>query len=216
MHSRRSPGARGPGGNDLRGRAESPDCTAAASRATRAAASLGAQLGHQLRDIPVTPTRRPPTADQAVKNQSVLGWEGNYYAPFAYLSGSFFARGVTGTYTQGGAGYCGTMFSFGVFGAYPHPPGTVQWSMGDGYLPALTTSFTSGNIAVSLTNFADRVAMGGHAFELVYSRVAVTNEGTSTETVDKQPLGPFASLGSVSDAVSAGQTVRHDYVVAVD
>jgi hypothetical protein len=37
-------------------------------------------------------------------NQTVIGWEGNYYAPFAYLSGSYFARGVPLTYQRGGTG----------------------------------------------------------------------------------------------------------------
>src|SRR6266702_1777213 len=48
-------------------------------------------------------------------NQSVLGWGGNFYAPFAYLSGSYFARGVPAGYTQRGTTYCGAMYSFGVY-----------------------------------------------------------------------------------------------------
>jgi hypothetical protein len=177
--------------------------------------SLGADWGTNFA-YPADPYAPASDGGPTLKNQSVLGWEGNYYAPFAYLSGSFFARGVTGTYAQNGTSYCGTMFSFGVYGEYPHPPGTVQWSMSDGYLPALTTAFTSGSIAVSITNFADKVTVGAHAFELVYSRVAITNGGTSTVTVDPQPPGDLASLSGVSDAVPAGQTVNHDYVVAVD
>src|SRR6266704_2735186 len=48
-------------------------------------------------------------------NQTAIGWEGNYYAPFAYLSGSYFARGVPDAYQPGGKGqsYCGAMYSFG-------------------------------------------------------------------------------------------------------
>src|SRR5580700_8536012 len=46
-------------------------------------------------------------------NQTVIGWEGNYYAPFAYLSGSYFARGVPDTYTQGDQSYCGAMYHGG-------------------------------------------------------------------------------------------------------
>ncbi len=178
-------------------------------------AGLGGDWGTNF-TYPADPYAPPTDGGPTVKNQSVLGWEGNYYAPFAYLSGSFFARGVTGTYTQGGNGYCGTMFSFSVYDAYAHSPGTVQWTMGDGYLPALTTSFTSGSIAVAITNFADRVALSGQAFELVYSRVSVTNSGTSAVTVDPAPKGNLASLGSASTTVPPGQTVNHDYVVAVD
>ncbi len=37
-------------------------------------------------------------------NQTVIGWEGNYYAPFAYLSGAYFARGVPDHYKPGSTG----------------------------------------------------------------------------------------------------------------
>ena len=178
-------------------------------------ASLGADWGTNF-DYPADPYAPATDGGPTVKNQSILGWEGNVYAPFAYLSGAFFARGVTGTYTQSSHHYCGTMFSFGVYGAYEHAPGSVQWTMADGYLPALTTAFTIGSVAVSITNFADRVTMGGDGFELVYSRVTVNNRGTSTVAVDPQPAAELASLVDSSDDVPAGATVNHDYVVAVD
>ncbi len=177
--------------------------------------SLGADWGTNF-TYPADPYAPATDGGATVKNQSILGWEGNYYAPFAYLSGSFFARGVNGTYTQSSNSYCGTMLSFGVYDAYAHSPGTVQWTLGDGYLPALTTAFTSGSVAVSITNFADSVTMGGQAFELVYSRVAIANSGTSTVTVDPQPSTNLASISTASTAVAAGKTVNHDYVVAVD
>ncbi|HLI71455.1 MAG TPA: cellulose-binding domain-containing protein [Ktedonobacteraceae bacterium] len=155
-------------------------------------------------------------------NQSIIGWEGNTYAPFAYLSGSFFARGVTAsTYTDSaGNRYCGQMYSFGVYtyglnGSAP-PAGSVQWTMDDGYLPALTTSFTRGSVAISIKDFADKVTINGNPFELVYSRVAITNNGSSAVTVDPQPSSGLTALNSVSNTVAAGQTVDHDYVVAVD
>src|SRR6266487_3498813 len=113
---------------------------------------------------------------------AALGWEGNWYAPFAYLSGSFFARGVPTTFTQGSTSYCGAMYSFGVYtfglasGQAP-APGSVQWTMDSGYLPALTIAFSRNGLAVSIKNFADRVTIGGGSFELVYSRVSLTNSG---------------------------------------
>ena len=48
-------------------------------------------------------------------DQSILGWDRNVYAPITYLSGSFFARGVPNTFTQGSTNYCGAMYSFGVY-----------------------------------------------------------------------------------------------------
>ena len=61
-------------------------------------------------------------------NQTVIGWEGNIYAPFAYLSGSYFARGVPDHTQQGGTTYCGAMYSFGIYNygltlARRRPPG---------------------------------------------------------------------------------------------
>src|SRR5580704_8652733 len=135
-------------------------------------------------------------------NQTVIGWEGNYYAPFAYLSGSYFARGVPDTYTQGGQSYCGAMYSFGVYdyglaaGQAP-APGSVQWTMADGYLPALT--------------------IAGNPVELVYTRVSVTNQGTASVSVPSGQSGPgLVELDSNADTVAPGATVHHDFVAAVD
>ena len=75
------------------------------------------------------------------------------------------------------------MYSFGAY-TYGLPagqapaPGSVQWTMADGYLPALTTSFTRNSVAISITDFADRSTIGGSPAELVYTRVTVTNNGS--------------------------------------
>src|SRR5258708_1931032 len=121
-------------------------------------------------------------------NQSVIGWEGNIYAPFEYLSGSYFARGVPQQYAQRGTTYCGAMYSFGAYtyglaaGQAPDP-GSVQWTMADGYLPALTTSFTRNDVAISITDFADRVQFSGNPVELVYTRVTVTHNPRQAPSV---------------------------------
>ncbi len=155
-------------------------------------------------------------------NQTVIGWEGNFYAPFAYLSGSYFARGVPQQYTQGGTTYCGAMYSFGAY-TYGLPagqapaPGSVQWTMADGYLPALTTSFTRNDVAISITDFADRVQFSGNPVELVYTRVTVTNNGSQAAYVPPDGSGPnLVTLTSPADTVAPGQTVKHDFVAAVD
>jgi hypothetical protein len=208
-------GAAGPGVTTVQPAPALP--TKSATTAGNAcSATLPADWGTNF-PYPPDPSAVVTDAGTVGKNQSIIGWEGNYYAPFAYLGGSFFARGVNGTYTQGASSYCGTMFSFGVYGAAgTHAAGTVTWTMGNGYLPALTTSFVRGSDTLSITNFADSVTIGGGSFEVVYSRVAVTNNGTATSTVDPQPSPGLASLATASNDVGAGQTVDHDYVVAVD
>ncbi len=157
-------------------------------------------------------------------NQTVIGWEGNYYAPFEFLSGSYFARGVPDTYQPGGEGqaYCGAMYSFGVYtyglaAGHAPPAGSVQWTEADGYLPAMTTSFTRNNVAIAITDFANEQSVGGSPVELVYTRVKVTNEGTAAVTVPSGQTGPnLVALNSASDTVQPGQTVKHDFVAAVD
>ena len=155
-------------------------------------------------------------------NQTAIGWEGNIYAPFEYLSGSYFARGVPRTYTQDGQSYCGAMYSFGAYtwglpaGQAP-PAGSVKWNMADGYLPAMTTSFTRDGVRIAITDFADRQTIGGSPAELVYTRVSVTNDSSATVDVPSDASGPdLVALNDTADTVAPGQTVHHDFVAAVD
>ncbi|HEY1566847.1 MAG TPA: NEW3 domain-containing protein [Solirubrobacteraceae bacterium] len=155
-------------------------------------------------------------------NQTAIGWEGNLYAPFEYLSGSYFARGVPTTYKSGNQTLCGAMYSFGAYtygltaGQAP-APGSVHWTMDDGYLPAMTTSFTRNGVSISITDFANQQSIGGNPVELAYTRVSVTNHGSAAVTVPAGPSGPnLVSLNQASDNVAPGQTVRHDFVAAVD
>ncbi|HLI58042.1 MAG TPA: NEW3 domain-containing protein [Solirubrobacteraceae bacterium] len=155
-------------------------------------------------------------------DETAIGWENNIYAPFAYLSGSYFARGVPTTYDSNGTTLCGAMYSFGAYtyglpaGQAP-PPQSVHWRMAQGYLPAMITSFTRDGVAISITDFADRQTIAGRPVELVYTRVRVTNESSSPVDVPPGASGPnLVALTNGSDTVAPGQTVDHDYVAAVD
>src|SRR3954454_4797416 len=98
---------------------------------------------------------------QGFQNTTAIGWDGNYWPVFSYLSGSFFARGVNTTYN----GLCGGLYSFGAY-TYGGNPGaqSVQWTEDNGYLPAMTTSRTSGTVGITIKNFADRVTITDNAF----------------------------------------------------
>ncbi len=150
-------------------------------------------------------------------NQTAIGWEGNIYAPFEYLSGSYFARGVKATFR----GDCGGMYSFGAYTwglpANTAPPaGSVQWNMADGYLPAMITSFTRNDVNLSITDFADKQTIAGPV-ELVYTRISVTNNSDAAVDVPPGASGPnLVELDSNSDTVQPGQTVNRDFVAAVD
>ena len=155
-------------------------------------------------------------------NESILGWQGNYYAPLTYLSGSYFARGVPTHYTAGGTTYCGAMYSFGVYtygldaGKAP-AAGSVQWTEADGYLPAMTTSFSRGGVDVKITNFADAQTVNGALTELVYTRISIKNTTTGTLSVPPGASGAnLVTLHSSPDAVPAGGTAVDEYVSAVD
>ncbi len=131
---------------------------------------------------------------------SAIGWLGNGQGANACLGGSFYVpNGINTTYG---------------FGVYNDSPTT--WTNADGYLPALITSFTSAGAKVSITNFGDRVVIGGNPFVLIYSRVSVHNPTSQTLTVDPQPSPGLVPLNNASDQVSPGATVNHDYVVAED
>jgi len=155
-------------------------------------------------------------------NQTAIGWEGNIYAPFAYLSGSYFARGVPAHYQQGSQTYCGAMYSFGIYdyglasGQAP-AAGSVQWTEADGYLPAMITSFTRSDLHVTITDFASRQDIGGSPAELVYTRITETNNGSAAVSAPAGQSGPgLVELNSAPDTVQPGQTVHHDFVAAVD
>ena len=61
------------------------------------------------------------------------------------------------------AGSFNHAFGFGIYGGGP-----TTWVDADGYLPAQITSFTRQGAAVAITEFADRVVLGGNAYVAVY------------------------------------------------
>jgi hypothetical protein len=131
---------------------------------------------------------------------SAIGWLGNGQGATACLGGSFYVpNGIDTTYG---------------FGVYNYTPTT--WTNADGYLPALVTSFTSGGARVSITNFGDRVVIGGNPYVLIYSRVAVHNPTGRPVTVDPAATAGLVPLNSAPDQVAPGATVDHDYAVAED
>jgi hypothetical protein len=131
---------------------------------------------------------------------SAIGWLANDQGAVACLGGSFFVQnGIDTTYG---------------FGVYNYSPTT--WTNADGYLPALVTGFADHRAHVSITNFGDRVVLGGHAYVAIYSRVAVHNPTGRPVTINPEPSPGLLPLDHASDTVAPGQTVDHDYVVASD
>jgi hypothetical protein len=144
----------------------------------------------------------------------VIGWAGNTQAVVACLGGSFFvdtsgASGGPGSDST--AAVTGTTYGYGVYDDSP-----TTWTNADGYLPALITTFHRDGATIAITNFGDDVTIGGHAFVIIYSRVAVTNPTGSAITIDPQASAGLIPLNSAPDTVPAHSTVNHDYAVPSD
>jgi hypothetical protein len=143
---------------------------------------------------------------------SVLGWAGNHQAVVACLGGSFFV--ISGG--QPGSGsttpVTGTTYGYGIYNDT-----RTTWANADGYLPALVTTFHASGATIQITNFGDKVTVGGHAYVAIYSRVRVTNPTGQPLSIDPQPATGLIPLNpSQGNTVPAHGAVNHDYVVAAD
>lgn len=143
----------------------------------------------------------PARANVTQVDSGVIGWDGDKDAAIAHQDGSFDIR----------AGKNITA-SFGI----AQGASQLEWTNANGYLPALITQFERDNCTVTITNFGDEVTINGSDFVAVYSRVTVYNHDTVDHTEAPVPSSGLLALNSVSSTVAAGQTVSHDYVIAVD
>jgi hypothetical protein len=175
-------------------------CSAAgpASRAGRSSAPVAAVAA------PSKPYTCAPGAGESIYgtfgDASAIGWQGNAQGVVACLGGSF--------YVQDGLN---TTYGYGIY-----DNARTTWTNVDGYLPALISTFHHSGVDISITNFADELALGGDAYVAVYSRVAIHNPTGHTAHVDPEPSSGLIPLDSAPVNVRPGATVNHTYVIAVD
>ena len=132
---------------------------------------------------------------------SAIGWAGNAHGVVTCLGGRFFVQGPFNK-----------AFGFGIYAGAP-----TTWVDADGYLPAQITSFSREGVGVAITEFADRVVVGGHAYVAVYARVAVTNPHERRRSVANPfPSPGLVPLATAPDRVAPHASAVHDYVIAVD
>jgi hypothetical protein len=131
---------------------------------------------------------------------SEIGWEGNQQGVVTCLGGTFVIQG-------------GILRDYG-FGIYRG--GRTTWDDADGYLPAQITSFRHGGAMVTITEFADRLVLGGDAYVAVYARVAVANPTGQSVVADPEPSPGLVPLASGPDLVASHSESVHDYVIASD
>lgn len=134
--------------------------------------------------------------------QCVFGWEGDRHAAIAFSDGCYLLR------DRGNA-----LVHFGF--AKKDIRGSVAWFNKDGYLPCLVSRFSSGALAVTVENFADKVTVNGRAYVVAYSRLTLCNGGQRSVPVPNvsKLLTP---LTQTPTRVEAGQTVTVDYAVFAD
>lgn len=130
----------------------------------------------------------------------VLGWDGDGDAAVAHMDGSFDVRDGMDLTVR-----------FGIASGR-----NVQWYNDKGYLPALVTRFQREHATVTITNFGDKVTLGGRPYVLVYSRVSIANHDHRRHSLDPAPSGGVTRLNAAPNAVAAGGRVDHDYVIAID
>lgn len=135
---------------------------------------------------------------------SAIGWLGDHNSVITCLGGTFVVQdGPDGLFQNDG---------FGIYDGQ-----RTTWSDADGYLPAQVTTFTIRDGAtVSITEFADRVVVGGDPFVAVYSRVHVVNPTGHAVTADPLASDALVPLDREANSVAAHHTVNHDYVVVSD
>ncbi len=133
---------------------------------------------------------------------SAIGWEGNHQGVVTCLGGAFVVQdGINQNQNYG-------------FGIYTGAP--VSWVDADGYLPAQITTFRRSGAIVTITEFADRLVVGGNAFVAVYCRVGVTNPTNRAVAANPEPSPGLIPINRAPDKVAPHSSVAHDYVVPAD
>lgn len=134
---------------------------------------------------------------------SSFGWEGDIHAPLAYLDGSYRLRDNNDI-----------LVTFGVKGI----SGKINWYNAEGYLPCFISEYSKNNIDYTIANFADKLEINGHAYEIAYSRVTVTNNTSVVHFSPKvsEELVPINDAAKNKTDILPGETVVFDYAIGAD
>ena len=134
---------------------------------------------------------------------SAIGWLADHNSVVTCLGGTFLVQDGPGD-----------LFQNDGFGIYRGQRTT--WVDAGGYLPAQVTSFEDQGASVSITEFADRIVVGGNPFVAVYSRVHLANPTGHTVTANPEASPSLVPLNEAPDAVPPHHAVNHDFVVLSD
>jgi hypothetical protein len=186
--------------------------TASAASATSATSATSAA---QPTAAPYSCAPNGPAGSQMIYgtfgDASVIGWTGNSQGVTACLGGSFFVTTGNGPGSGSTAAVTGTTYGYGAYNDT-----ATTWDNADGYLPALVTTFHRAGTRISITNFGDKVTIGGRAYVAIYSRVQVSNPTSRPVSIDPEASAGLIPLNAAPTTVPAHGSVNHDYVVASD
>jgi hypothetical protein len=186
--------------------------TAGPASAARTSGAASAATAAQAAAPPYSCAANGPPGNQTIYgtfgDAGVIGWTGNSEAVTACLGGSFFVTTANGPGSGSTAAVTGTTYGYGIY-----DDSTTTWKNADGYLPALVTAFHRDGAQVSITNFGDKVTIGGHAYVAIYSRVRVSNPTAHRVSLSPQASAGLIPLRSAPASVPAHAAVNHDYVV---
>jgi len=131
---------------------------------------------------------------------SEIGWEGNYQGVVTCLGGTFYVQDDINR-----------DYGFGIYDGAP-----TTWTDAEGYLPAQVTTFRRSGANVSITEFADKLDLGGEPYVAVYSRVSIRNPTDRVIEANPEPSPGLVQLKAAPNSVKPHSSVDHDYVLAVD
>jgi hypothetical protein len=134
---------------------------------------------------------------------SAIGWLGDHNSVITCLGGTFLV--------QDGPGGLFRDYGFGLYDGQ-----RTTWADAGGYLPEQVTTFNAGGARVAISEFADRVDVGGVPFVAVYCRFHVANGTGHALTVDPAPSPQLVPLNQVSVNVAPHGAADHDYAVVAD
>lgn len=138
----------------------------------------------------------------ATNLQGALGWEGDKDAPIVYVDGSYKLRGNGDK----------------VIAFYDRylEDGAVNWYCSEGYLPCWISEFSADDFNWSISNFCDKITVGGNDFVIMYTRVVLENTGKRDKDIPDFSDELTVLSDNIPEAVAGGEKVTIDFCVGAD
>jgi len=152
-----------------------------------------------------------PSVACAVSAQGIIGWDGDKNAGQAFLDGSLGIRGrpeldLPGSELPWQVRCVGYEIAKNLPG-----DASVAWFNAEGWLPAPVTRFERDGCTVTITQFGDRVTLGGKDFVAAYARVAISNHSGVVRTLVPGQSPQFAVLRQDPPEIADQATATHDF-----